>query len=35
MVDGLTHPGLEAARGEAWFREPEDADPEFEAQLAR
>jgi len=35
MVVGLTHPGLEAARGEAWFREAEDVDREFEAQLAR
>jgi hypothetical protein len=35
MVVGLTHPGLEAASGEAWFREAEDAEPEFEAQLAR
>jgi Family of unknown function (DUF6292) len=35
MVIGLTHPGLEAASGGAWFREAEEVDPEFEAQLAR
>ena len=34
MVVGLADPEPEVVTGEGWFREAEDVDPEFEAQLA-